>query len=80
MRVLRQVIIRADRAIGEIAAPAARNPDPLAELLAMVDQHDTAATETGLRRAHHAGSAGANDQNIGQHQVLRRATEKGRGF
>ena len=67
MRVLRQVVISADGAVGEIATPASGDPDPLAELFGMIDQQHASTAHPGLGSAHHAGRAGADDDDVEMH-------------
>jgi hypothetical protein len=51
--------------IGEVAAPAAGNQDLLAGLARMVQHHHAAPVPPGRERAHQAGGAGAQDDDIG---------------
>jgi len=64
VRILREEIFRTDVAIGEIAAPTAGDANALADLFHVIDEQHAQATATGLRGAHHAGSAGANHNHI----------------
>ena len=50
--------------VGEIAAAAARDQDLLADLLGMVEQQHPAAALAGAQRAHQAGRAGADDDDV----------------
>jgi hypothetical protein len=67
VRVLRKVVLGADRPVGEIAAPATGNPNALAEFGRVVDQKHVPPPAPGLGRAHHAGSAGADDDDVKMH-------------
>ena len=50
--------------VGEVAAPAARNPDLFAGRPGVVDDQHGAAALACLDRRHHAGRAGAEDQDV----------------
>src|SRR5258708_31867849 len=52
---------------GEIAASAARDADFLAQLFGVIEQHHAAAALARFDRAHHAGRAGADDDDVGVH-------------
>ena len=67
MWILREEILRADFAIGEVAAPAAGDANALAQLLRVLDQQHFSPALAGLRGAHHAGRAGANDDDVKEH-------------
>ena len=67
MRILRQEVLRADFAIGEIAAPAAGDANTFAELSHVFDQQHFSPAHASLRSAHHAGRAGANDDDVKEH-------------
>ncbi len=64
VRILRQVILCPHAAVAEIAAPAARNANALAELCAMVEQQHAPPAHARLCGAHHAGSAGTDHDDI----------------
>ncbi len=50
--------------IGEIAAPAAGNPDFFARIARMVDHQHLAATLARLDTGHHAGGTGSQDDHV----------------
>jgi hypothetical protein len=50
--------------VGEVAAPAARDADLFARLWRVLDQHSTATALPRDRGAHHAGRAGAYDDDV----------------
>ncbi len=64
VRVLRQVIFRADGAVGKITAATAGNPNALPGFVAMVEQQHAPPALTGLCRAHHAGGTGADYDDV----------------
>ena len=64
MRVGRKVVGGGGADIGEVAAPAARNADLFARRLGVVDHQHGAAALAGLDRRHHAGSPGAQNDDV----------------
>jgi hypothetical protein len=50
--------------VGEIAAPAARDQDLLADLLGVIEQQHLAPALAGAQRAHQARGAGTRDDDI----------------
>ncbi|MNR02531.1 hypothetical protein D3C85_1183860 [compost metagenome] len=63
-RVLAQEVRPAGPQIGEVAASAARDADLLARCAGVVDDAHAAAALARLDGAHHAGRAGADDQDV----------------
>ena len=64
IRILREVVGRAGADVREVAAPAARDADLLAELVIVLDDEHAAAALPRLRRAHHAGGARADHDDV----------------
>ena len=64
MRVGRQVIGRSGAEIGEIAAPAARDQDLLADTVRPLDHEHAAAPLSGARGRHQPGGARTQDYRI----------------
>src|SRR5581483_7104259 len=64
VRVLRQERAGIRVQIGEVAAPAARDQDLLADLLGVIEQQHTATALAGAHRAHQAGRSGTNEDDI----------------
>jgi hypothetical protein len=64
MRVAGQEIFRPGIEIREVAAPAARNQDLLARRVRVVEQQHAPPAGTGRHRAHHAGGARADDDDV----------------
>ena len=67
MRIARQERLRPAMQVGEVAAAAAGYADLLGELARMLDQQHAPAPLPGLRRAHHAGRASADDDDVEIH-------------
>ena len=68
--VAQEVLVRCARvevAVGEVAAPAARDADLLGDLVAVVDQQDLKSELAGHARAEQAGRARADDDHIELH-------------
>ncbi len=63
-RILAQEVGAARPQIGEVAAPAARDADLLARRAGVVDHAHATAALARLDGAHHAGRAGADDQDV----------------
>ena len=64
MRILRQKIFGRGTQIGEIASPAARDADFFAHNSGMVEDKNGAAALAGLRRAHYARRACADNYDV----------------
>jgi len=64
VRVLRKEVARTGPAVGEVAASPAGDADLLAQQMIVLDHQHAAAALTRLRRAHHAGRARADDDDI----------------
>src|ERR1700682_5161775 len=62
--VLRQEVRRVAMNVGEVATPAAGDADFFSDDGVMLDEHYTAAALAGPGRAHHAGSAGADHDDV----------------
>ena len=63
-RIARKIVGRTCVAVREVAAAAAGDADLLADDGVVLDQENAAAALAGLRRAHHARGAGADDDYI----------------
>ena len=79
LRVLpHKVLVRSSRvqvAVGEVAAPAARDADLLGHLVGVVDEQDFQPALAGLACTEQAGGTGADDDNI-----KNKGSEGHRGF
>ena len=64
MRIVREESLGPRLEVGEIAAPAARDQDLLADLLGMLEQQHPAAALAGADGAHQTGGAGARNDDI----------------
>ena len=64
MRILRQEIFGFGMTVGEVATATTRDANFFAKLVIMVDQQDLLASLSGLRRTHHAGGTGTDDDYI----------------
>ena len=64
IRVLRKIAGRARADIREVAASAAGDADLLAEPVIVLDEEHAATALPRLRRAHHAGGAGADHDDV----------------
>ena len=64
VRVFRKEVLGSAVDVSEVAAPAARDADLLAELWRVLDQHSTAPALSRDRGAHHSGRAGADDNDV----------------
>ena len=76
MGVAGEEIFRAGVQVGEVAATAAGDEDFSAGALTVFEQEDTFAATAGFEGAHHAGSAGAEDDDVegGRGRVRRHLT------
>jgi hypothetical protein len=67
-------IFRLRTDIGEIAAPAPGDTDFFAELFGVIDEQDSPAAFARLDRAHHAGRASTDGDDVGIHRAGRTLT------
>ena len=64
MRIFRQVVFRLGVQVGEVAASATGDADLFAEPVIVLDQQRRFPALAGFSRAHHAGGAGTDDDNV----------------
>ncbi len=64
MRIVREERLGSRVAIGEVAAPATGDQDLLADLLGVIEQQHAPAALAGAHRAHQAGGAGPDNDDI----------------